>query len=819
MEGFLQDVGFAARLMRRSAGFTLVTILTLALGIGVNAAMFSIVDGVLLRPLPFPEPDRLVKIVFDSPGLGLRDVPSSVPEMDDLRQSGVFSDLSVVWPISGNLTGAEAPARIEFLGISPDYFRLLGVKPQLGRVIDARDEAPGFAQTVVISDSLWRGSFGADPNVLGKILRLDNDPYEVVGVLPPGFRHPGRTVARDSEAFAAAGYRADPFPKPARNVRFLPGLIGRLEKGLSLSEAQKRIDSLAANLRRDNPNDYPPATRWTVTLEPLHESLVGKVRSMLLVLLGAVSLIALIAAVNIANLLVARASSRQREIAVRIALGASRARIVRQLVVEALLLSLAGGVAGVLAAAAAHNLILRFVPAVIPRLGEVAIGPAVLVFSLVLSLVIGLGVGLVLAMHSANPEVSTAIREGSQGSGHGTRTARVRNVLIVAEISLAVVLMTGAGLLLRTFWNLLRENPGFDPSGVVTASVWLPVPNDPKADYYGDPNHRRAFHHETLQRLSALPGVQAAALASVLPASGPIPSVPLVIEGRPPDSIADRRTELVFVSPDYFRVLGIKIASGRALRETDETGKQDVALVDRTAANRFWPGEDPIGHRVKLNPAPQAPWVEIVGVIEDVKQDGLDAAGVPHLYRPLDQQGSRTLSVLLKTGQPPARLQEAIEREIRAVDAALPVFAVRSMADILGVSLESRRFSARLVGGFGVLALLLSSIGIYGLLSYMVSQRAREIGIRIALGAQRGDIFSLVVGRGAALALTGVFCGLVLAAAAAPALRALLFGVPPLDPGVLVAVALLLFAVALVASFLPARRAAGGDPMLALREG
>ncbi|TMA17964.1 MAG: FtsX-like permease family protein, partial [Deltaproteobacteria bacterium] len=350
MESFLQDVGYAARLMRRNAGFTLVTVLTLALGIGVNTAMFSIVDGVLLRPLPFPEPQRLVKIVFDNPGLGLRDVSSSVPEMDDLRQSGVFTELSVAWPISANLTGAQAPARIEFLGISPDYFRMLGVKPQLGRVIGAQDEAPGFAQTVVISDALWRSSFGADPKVLGKILRLDNDPYEIVGVLPPGFRHPGRTVARDVEGFASAGYRADPFPKPARNVRFLPGLIGRLDKGLTVAEAQARIDSLVANLRRDHPNDYPPALRWTVRLQPLQESLVGNVRSMLLVLLGAVSLIALIAAVNIANLLVARASTRQREIAVRIALGASRARIVRQLVVEAMLLALAGGLVGVIAA-------------------------------------------------------------------------------------------------------------------------------------------------------------------------------------------------------------------------------------------------------------------------------------------------------------------------------------------------------------------------------------------------------------------------------------------------------------------------------------
>ena len=398
MESLLQDIGFALRLMRKSPGFTVTVVLTLALGIGVNTAIFNLVDTVLLRPLPFRDAERLVKITFNNPGTGLRDVVFSVPEMEDLRtKADVFDDVSVAWSVSANLTGAEQPERMEFLGISPSYFGLLGATPQLGRLLGPEDEAAGFATSIVISDALWHRSYGGDPHVLGKTLRLDGDPYEIVGVLPPGFRHPGRTVAHDVEAWASAGYRADPFQKPARSARFLPGLIGRLKPGLAVAQAQARIDTLADSLRREYPADYPAAARWSVELVPLQQSLVGDVRSMLLVLQGAVLLIALIATVNIASLLVARASGRQRELAVRLAVGASRGRIIQQLLVEAIVLALSGGVVGVIAAMGAMNFLLRLVPAKIPRLAEVGFSPSLIAFALLLSLALGAILGLVLA--------------------------------------------------------------------------------------------------------------------------------------------------------------------------------------------------------------------------------------------------------------------------------------------------------------------------------------------------------------------------------------------------------------------------------------
>lgn len=818
METILRDFGFALRVMRKSPGFTLVAVLLIALGIGVNTAMFSLVDAVLLRPLPFPEPDQLVKITFNNPGVGLRDVAFSPLEMDDLRRADVFTDLSVTWPVSANLTGAAQPERMEFLGVSPGYFTLLGVKPQLGRVFGPEDEAPGFAEAVVISDTLWHRSYGGDPHVLGKVLRLDNDPYTIVGVLPADFRHPGATVARDVEAWAAAGYRADPFPAPARNVRFLPGLIGRLRPGLTLAQAQVRLDALADTLRREYPTDYPAPARWSVELQPLQRALVGDVRSMLLVLQGAVLVIALIAAVNIANLLVARASGRQREIAVRMALGADRERIIGQLMAEAMLLALTGGAVGVIAAMGTMGLVMQLVPASIPRLSEVGLGAGALGFALLLSLLIGAVLGLVLSFQSARTDIAVAIREGTPGAGQGARTSRLRDLLIVTELALAVLLMTGAGLLLRTFWGLLQENPGFNPHEMVAASLWLPVPNDPKTDVYRDPKHAVAAIREMQRRLGALPGIGSAGLVSVLPASGQIPSTAITVEDHPETSSADLRVEVIRANPGYFTVLQTRLLHGRVFSEDDEFGKPEVAVIDQSAARHFWPGKDPLGRRFKAGAAPTAPWVVVIGLIEDVKHDGLDTAGVPHIYRPLYQGVARTLNIVLRTTQPAALLAPAIAREIHEVDPNLPVFNVRTMDDILGASLAARRFSAGLIGVFALLALTLSALGVYGLLAYMVNQREREIGIRMALGARRADIYGLIIGRGALLGGVGVLGGVLLAVAIGPALAAVLYGVQPLDPWVFGGVPVTMFSVALLASYLPARRAAACDPMLALRQ-
>ncbi|HET7748327.1 MAG TPA: ABC transporter permease [Terriglobales bacterium] len=819
MGTLLQDVRYGLRMLRKRPTFTVIAVLTLALGVGANTAIFSIVNAVLLRSLPYRSPGRLVKITFNNPGVGARNVPFSVPEFEDLKtRAGVFEDVSVAFPASVNLTGAKQPQRLELLAVSPNYFSMLGAAPQIGRLFGPQDFALGFAPAVVLSDGVWRRAYGADPDVLGRTVRLDNDPYTIVGVLPPGFRHPGPTVSGDVEVWATAGYSADPFPKPARNVRILPGAIGRLKPGLTLQQAQARLSAMAGALRHDFATDYPPQAGWTIEVESLQESLVGNVRPMLLVLLGAVILIVFIVALNIANLLLARASGRQQELAVRLALGASPSRMVRQMLTESMLLSLIGGVAGIVIAVSTLGLILHFVPANIPRLSEVSVDWVVLTFALLISILTGVVFGLAPAIHSTRFTISLAIREGARGSGYSAKTGRLRDALIVSELAFAVVLMVGAGLLLRTLSDLLRENPGFNPTRVVAANIWLPVPNNPKADPYLSIAHQNTFTRELLRRMNAIPGVQLAAITSALPAAGQAFSTPLVIEDRPAESSEDLTAEGIRVSPDYFRVIQAPLVRGRFFTESDEDGKLPVVIIDEATALHFWPGRDPLGRRLRFARAPNLPWFTVVGIVKNIKHDGLEVDGIPHIYGSIYQIPGRVLSVVLRTSQPATLLEPQIRHEIQSVDPGLPVFNVSSMNDVIGRSLAPRRFSADLVGAFALLALLLASIGIYGLLAYMVGQRSREIGLRMALGAGRADIMKLILQKGVVLAATGILAGVVFSASAASTMASLLYGVRPHDAGVFVLVPLLLFAVAVVASFIPARRATKVDPMIALRD-
>jgi predicted permease len=819
IDNFLQDARYALRTMRKRPGFAIVTVITLALGIGANTAIFSIVNGVLLRSLPYRDPDRLVKIVFNMPGIGLRDVRYSVPELDDLNsRASIFEDVSVTWSADVNLTGAKEPDRLEMIAVSPGYFSMLGANPQIGRLFGPQDSAPGFAEAIVISDALWSRSFGRDPGVLGRSVLLDNDLYTIVGVLPAGFRHPGKTIAGEVELWTTAGFVADPFPKPARNVRLLPGAIGRLKPGVSQGQAQARLNAFAAELRNDYPNDYTTQGRWSVEIEPLQQSLVGSVRPMLLLLMGAVLLIVLIAAVNVANLLLARASGRQREVAMRLALGAGRSRIVRQMLTESLILSSMGGLAGLLAAKGTLSLMLRFVPSNVPRLNEVSIDWVVLGFALGISVAVGLAFGLVPAIQSARADVNSAIREGGQGAGFSRKTGRTRDILIVSELALAVVLMVGAGLLLRTFWTLLQQNPGFNPSGVVTAGIWLPVPNDPKADPYAKPESLNNFARETLRRVGGLPGIEMAGLTTSLPGTETAFNIALTLEDSPVEASEDLAARVISVSPDYFRLMQATLESGRYFGEADDQGKDRVAVVDETAARRYWPGRDAIGSHLKLRPTANVPWMTVVGVIKDIKHEGLDARAMPHVYTSLYQLQSKAMSLVARTSLPASAIEQQIRREVQAIDPNLPLFNVRPLDEVIGVHLAPRRFSAELVGAFAALALLLASVGIYGLLAYMVGQRRSEIGVRVALGAQRSDIRRLVLRRGALLAGSGVAIGLVLSAATAPAIAALLYGVRPIDPVVFLAAPAVLGAVALLASYIPARRAARVDPIAALRQ-
>ena len=833
MGTLLQDVRYGLRMLVRKPTFTIVAVLTLALGVGANTAIFSIVNAVLLRSLPFPDPDRLVRISFNNPGVGLRGVRFSVPEFDDLRtQTDVFEDVSVIVLGPTNLTGAKQPEHLELMEVSPNYFSMLGATPELGRLFGHQDFALGFAPVVVISDALWRRSYGADPGVLGRSLRLDNDLYTIVGVLSPGFRHPGPTIPA-VEVWVTCGFSGDPFPAPARGLRFLPGAIGRLKPGLTVAQAQARLDTMAANLRREFANDYPPQAKWTVEIVPLQQSLVGKVRPMLVVLMAAVVLIVFVVSLNIGSLLLARASGRQQEMAVRAAMGASGGRMIRQMLTESLLLAFSGGIAGLTTAVITLKAVLRFVPANLPRLGEVNIDWRVLGFALLISLATGLLFGLAPAIHSSKAGLAGTMREGSRGSGYSAKAGRMRDALMVSQLAFAVVLMIGAGLLLETLRDLLRQNPGFNPSQVVTANIYLPNPNNPQLDPYHTFAQQIPFNRELLRRANAIPGVELAAITSNLPAADTINSDSaaygatnhnsLAIEDRPTESSGDLSAEVIRISPDYFRVIQTPLVEGRFFTEDDENGKLPVAIIDEATARRYWwPDHDPVGRRLRIRlrfgQNPVNPWSTVVGVVKNIKHDGLDVDGVPHIYVPLNQFLGRSLSLALRTSLPASTLEPQIRGAIQSVDPGLPVFGVTSMDEILDASLASRRFSANLVAGFAGGALLLASIGIYGLLAYMVGQRSREIGLRIALGAQRADVLRLVMGKGVVLAGLGIAAGVIFSASTASMMASLLYGVRPHDPAVFLVAPLLLLIVALLAGYIPAWRATKVDLIAALRE-
>jgi predicted permease len=826
MGTLLQDVRYGLRMLVKKPTFTIVTVLMLALGVGANTAIFSIVNAVLLRSLPYPDPDRLVRVFFNEPGVGLRDVRFSKPELVDLQtRSDLFEDVTPIFEGSEDVTGAGQPERVEGVNGSFSYFSMLGVTPQIGRLFGPQDFVPGFAAEAVISDGLWRRSYGADPNVVGRTIRLDNDPLTIIGVLPRGFRHPGPTTSGDAEVFGAGGFSGDPFPPPMRGTRVLVSGIGRLKAGLTLAQAQARLTAMAAQLRHDFPTDYPPQAQWTIEIQPLQETLVGKVRPMLLVLLGAVILIVFIVSLNIANLLLARASGRQQEMAVRSALGASRGRMVRQMLTESMLLSLIGGVAGIVTAVGTLGFIMRFVPSNVPRLNEVRIDWVVLAFALLISILTGLMFGLAPALHSVKGALSSAIREGGRGSGYSTKTGRLRDVLMVSELAFAVILMVGAGLLLRTLRDLLQENPGFNPTQVVTANIQLPNPNESEEDPYLDIPRRATFDRELLRRMKAIPGVKFAAITSALPTTNTNPNAVggiaiegFAIEDRPVESSQDLSAERIRISSDYFKVLQTTLLRGRSFNEGDEDGKPLVAIIDESTARKYWPNQDPVGRRVRFARDRTKPWTTVVGIIKDIKSDGLDIDGVPHIYVSTYQDNGKRLSVVLRTSLPATQLEPQIRHEIQSIDPGLPVFGVSSMNDVLDRSLASRRFSADLVGGFAGLAVLLASIGIYGLLTYIVGQRSREIGIRMALGARRDDILRMFLRKGVALAGVGIVAGVVFSASTASMMASLLYGVRPHDPAVFLIVPLLLLGVAALASYLPARRATKVNPMIALRE-
>ena len=824
MNSFLQDVRYAARNLLKTPGFTLVAILTLALGIGANIAAFSIVDGVLLRPLPFPQPGQLVRVFDDLRSSNTKDVGMSVPQFWDYRdRAGIFQDISVIWSTPATLTGVDLPQRIEALATSGNYFTMLGVRPQIGRVFTQKDEVPGFINAVVLSDGFWRRQYGADPNVIGKSLRLDGDLYQIFGVMPAGFRHPGKTIETVEDVYVAAGYNAPPFPvPPLRSARMLPGAIARLKPGLSVAEAQARLETFDAGLARDYPTDYPPTVSWAPRLVSVQQDLTGNARSELFVLFAAVGFVLLIACVNLANLLLARGSGRQREIAIRLALGAGRVRLIAQLLTESVLLAFVSGCVALLTVVWLKSALLKFAPPDLPRLNEVTISASVLFFAFLVSILTGIIFGLAPALQDASPNQIASLREGSRGSGSSKRQMRVSSALVASEVALSLILLVGAGLFLRSFWQILQVRSGFNSHNVVTAQIWLSFPNDPSQNRYLTVPKRAAFMREVLRRVSALPGVEEASIGGggSLPLARSRNQISFTIEGRPADSEHSPVAELAAVSPGHFRVLEIPILSGRNFTDSDDDKALPVAIVDQTLARQYWPNENPIGKRVKSGPIQSTnPWLNIIGVVGDVKTDSLELQEAPHIYLSDFQAPAYNSVIYLRTAGDPGTLGDAIRPEVEAVDPNVPVYAVRTMEDVIARSMAERRFALQILGFFAGVALLLAAIGIYGVMAYTFSQRRHEIGIRMALGAQPRDILRMALSEGMTLVAVGLGSGLVGALILTRFLRSMLYAVSPNDPLTFVALPALLAAVALLACFVPARRATQVDPLVALRDG
>jgi putative ABC transport system permease protein len=809
-------------MLRNRPGFTLVAVITLSLGIGANTAIFSVVNAVVINPLPFPHPEQIVLVRDDLTGRQLEDIGLSVDELKDFQErSGVFDQISAVWAVDANLTGSDRPERVELLAVSPNYFSLLGADAQLGRVFGPQDQAQGFAEGIVISDGLWHRLFGADPNVLGRKVYADTDLYTVIGVMPKGFRHPGKTLRNEVDMWGTAGFAANPFPNPpVRGQRMLPGAIGRIKDGLTVEQAQAKLDAFTAELKNQFPKDYPPLLGWTVRLLPAREALVGNVQRTLLVLLGAVGLVLLIGCVNIANLLLARASGRRREMAIRLALGAGRRRLIAQLLTESLLLSFIGGAVALIVVASVMKLLIGFLPPEIPRLHEVTISGPVLGFVFLISTITGLLFGRVPALQASRPEIVGNLKEGTLGSGTGVSHQHFRSGLVVVEVALSLVLMIAAGLLLRSFGRLLEVNPGFDARNVLLARIWLPVPNDPDKDPYRDPAKRAGFIKEVLQRTSGLPGVRYAAISAGngVPLLGPHNINGFTIEG---DASADNSVPTAqgnAVSPEFFNSLRIPLIRGRVFTPGDDLNTPNVVVVDEALAKRYFVNQEPIGHRIKPGGrGSNAPWATVVGVVGNIKSDGFDQPDQPHLYYPIFQRVGYAMAVYMQTDLDPMTFTKTLREQVQAVDPNLPVFGERSMETVVSESLGQRRFAMQVVALFGVLALLLASIGIYGVMAYSVNQRTREIGIRMALGASRTTIMRWVLRQGLVLIAIGVVSGLLAAFALMRLLRSLLFEVATTDVVTYAALAAVLAVVAFVACYIPARRATKIDPLVALR--
>jgi predicted permease len=824
-ENLLLDLRYAFRMLHRSPGFSLIAIATMALGVGATTAIYSVIDATLLHPLPYPHPSELVRIEANLPGVGAHDIGISIPELRDLQNSGIFQNVSLCFFGSDNLTGTDQPTRIAGKSVSPSYFAVLGVDAQLGRTFDPHDATPGFNLEVVISDGLWKRAFGADPHILGKSLRIDNDLSRVVGVMPASFRDQGQTSEeRNTELWAAGGFSGPPSPPPMRGTRFPYETIARLQPGLSPEAAQGRLDALVTSLKKQYPADYPSQGAWTIHLTPLAETLVGNVRQSLILLFGAVGLVLLISCVNVANLLLARASARGREMAVRQALGAARMRLIRQLLTESLLLFVLGGITGFAVLFSTRKFLLQFVPESLPRLNDISINWGVLAFAIFVSVAAGTIFGLAPAWLTSRLNLTATLRQEGRGSNGSRPRSRLRHVLVIGELALSLVLMVAAGLLLRSFWDLFKVQLGFNPTRVMAIETSLPNPNDPKTDIYHTATQESVLLREILRRNRTLPGVEETAVSdrAAIPlghGQSDRRTVPFLREGQEVQSSQPPLINTLIVSPEYFHLLGMTLLRGRLFVDQDLEATPLIAVINQAAARTYWPNQDPVSKRVRLlgrlgRARPE--WTTIVGVIADARTESLADAGIPHVYLDIYQRPFKFLAFYLRGQVDPAAISAQVRTQIQAVDPELPVFHAETLDDVLSSSLSVRRFSMDMVALFAATALLLAGLGIYGTISFLVNEQSREIAIRLALGAQRREILKMVLRQGLTLAAAGAGVGLVGAFIVSHLMAGLLYGVSPYDLSTFAGVTAVLTAVAIAASYVPALRAMRLDPITTL---
>jgi putative ABC transport system permease protein len=818
MESFWQDLRFGARMLRKQPAFSAVAVVALALGIGANTAIFSVINALLLRPLPFKHADRLVYVWETNPKIGLDRGIVSPPDFADWReQNGVFEHISAFRTWFYRLSGGGDPEQVWGVRTSASFFELLGVEPQTGRTFLPEEEQPGRDQVVIISHGLWERRFGADPGLIGHAITIDDRPFTVIGILPGDFDLFGRKRAYDI-------WMPFDFERgQSRRDDYSVLVFARLKAGVKLDQAQVEMNAIAEGLERQYPETNQNRGVKVITLQ---ENQALSLRPALLILLAAVGFVLLIACANVANLLLAREVTRQRESAVRMALGASQGRLIRQLLTESVLLASLGGASGLMLASWGLDLLRAALPAgvdEIPRADWIRIDPMVLGFTLLISLLTGVVFGLAPAVVS-RPNLNEALKDGRKSLAGSGRGRRLRDSLVVTEVALATVLLLGAGLMLRSFDKLTAVEPGFDPENLLTMQVWLPESK------YTDGKKIAAFYQQTLERIREVPGVRSASGINFLPLSGWGDMTGFAIEGRaapPPgqELVAEYRV----IDSDYFRVMGIPLLKGRPFDEHDREEAHGVALINEAMARRYWPGDDPLGKRIRPDfPETRTPWrpiagkawltvVGVAGDVKEVKELGHIDETLPEFYLPYPQNPSALMRLVVRTDAEPMSLVPALRRGLLDVDKDQPFTEIKSMKQFISESVFRSRFNTILLGVFAAVALLLAVVGIYGVITYSVTQRTREVGIRMALGATARDVLSMIVGQGMKLSLAGVGIGLAAALALTRVMRTLLFGVSATDTLTFVVVASLLAAMSLVACVVPARRAMKVDPMEALR--